>query len=200
MTALIIAGAVLLVLALLSLLKCGVEAAYDESGFWWRLRAGVFRFSLPGKKTAPDAAHETDGKGKVPKPKARPSPDHLRALAALGFRLLKRFFRHLHIDRLRIYFLSAYDDPYDTAMAYGWAGTAMEALTALADGRIRRLELHTELDFDSTQPRLEAHIVLYARLGVLAALAVSALRGYRALHRENKKREKEKNNGKSVDR
>lgn len=203
MTALIIVGAVLLALVLLALLKCGVEAAYDASGFWWRLRVGVFRFAPPKKKKpAPSTVHEAGGKPKAKKPKQRtkPSLDYLRALAALGFRLLKRFFKHLHIDRLRIYFLSAYDDPYDTAMAYGWAGTAMEALTAFADGRIRRLELHTEPDFDSTQPLLEAHIVIYARLGALAALAVSALHGYRALHRENNTSEKEKNNGKSVDR
>lgn len=205
MTALIIVGAVLLALVLLSLLKCGVEAAYDQSGFWWRLRVGFLRFSLPRrKKTAPSSAHKAGGKTKASKAKTKqqtkPSLAYLQALAALGFRLLKRFFRHLHIDRLRIYFLSAYDDPYDTAMAYGWAGTAMEALTDLADGRIRRLELHTELDFDSTQPQLEAQIVIYARLGALVALAVSALHGYRAMRRENKISEKEKKHGKSVDR
>ena len=207
MTALIIVGAVLLALVLLSLLKCGVEVAYDESGFWWRLRVGFLRFSLPRKKeTAPSPAHKAGGKTKAPKAKTKqqtkpkPSLAYLQALAALGFRLLKRFFRHLHIDRLRIYFLSAYDDLYDTAMAYGWAGTAMEALTAFADGRIRRLELHTELDFDSTQPQLEAQIVIYARLGALVALAVSALHGYRAIRRENKISEKEKKHGKSVDR
>lgn len=202
MTALIAAGAVLLALVLLSLVKCGVDAAYSQQGFTWKVWVGPFAV-LSSKKKKDPPGHDRKEPEKSGKPAfgKKPSLAYLRALAELGLRLLKRFFKSLRINCLRFHFRSAFDDPYDTAMAYGWAGMAMESLTAFAAGRIRRLDLHTELDFDSDQPEVDARIVVSARLGRLILLAVSALFGYWSIRRRAKDNlERESKHGKSVDR
>lgn len=201
MTALIVAAAVAAVLALVCLVKCRVEAGYDEGGFRWRVSVGLFTL-------APHERRESMRKNKKSPPKKPeqnahelPSLGALRDLAELALRLLKRFFKRLRIEWLRVYFVSAFDDPYDTAMAYGYAGEAMETVTALSNGRIRKLELHTELDFDAAQPQIEAGVTLSVRLGALLAIAISALFGFLSLKRRWKKQsEKENEHGKSVDR
>lgn len=200
MTALIVAAAVAAVLALVCLVKCRVEAGYDEGGFRWRVSVGFFTL-------APRERRERKGKNKKSPKKPEqsshelPSLGALRDLAELALRLLKRFLGRLRIEWLRVYFVSAFDDPYDTAMAYGYAGEAMEAVAALSNGRIRKLELHTELDFDAAQPQLEAAVTLSVRLGALLAIAISAFFGFLSLKRRWKKQsEKENEHGKSVDR
>lgn len=203
MTALIVVGCVLAAILLLGLIKCRVDASFYEGEFDFRLAVGpvaVHPSRLRKAKKAEEPAKESTGEDEAPQ-KVRKKPDlaYLRALAELALRLLKRFFRVLHIDLLHLYFTSAFDDPYDTAMAYGYAGSAMEAFTAFANGRIRRLELHTEPDFDSVQPRIEVQIILSVRLGFLVFIALSALFGYRAIGRKNHS-EKENEHGKSVDR
>lgn len=203
MTALIVVGCVLAAFLLLGLIKCRVDASFYDGQFDFCLAVGpvaVHPGRLKKAKKEKKPAEESTGEGEMPQ-KARKKPDlaYLRALADLALRLLKRFFRALRIDLLHLYFTSAFDDPYDTAMAYGYAGSAMEALTAFANGRVRRLELHTEPDFDSAQPRVEAQIILSVRLGCLVFIALSALIGYRSIQRKNHS-EKENEHGKSVDR
>lgn len=200
MTALIVVGCVLAALLLLGLIKCRVDASYCDGQFDLRLAVGPVAVHPGRLKKAKKTAAEPTGEGEKPqKEHKKPDLAHLRALAELALWLLKRFFRALRIDLLHFYFTSAFDDPYDTAMAYGYAGSAMEAFAAFANGRVRRLELHTELDFDSAQPRVEAQIILSVRLGCLVFIALSALSGYRAIQRKNHS-EKENEHGKSVDR
>lgn len=201
MTAWIVAGCVALALVLLLLVKCRAEAAYAEAGFVWRLRFGPITIA---PRTGRKRRKKDTDKPKVDKaaPKHRtPDMARLRAMAELALRLLKRFFKHLDIDRLRVHFTAAFDDPYDTAMAYGYAGSAMEAVTALSGGRIRHLDLHTQLDFDSNRPEIDAAVTLSVRLGTLLNLALSALFGLLAIRRKSRKlSEKENEHGKSVDR
>lgn len=200
MTALIVAAAIAAVLALVCLVKCRVEAGYDEGVFGWRVSVGLLTLAPRERRERKEKNKNSPQK---PKQSAHelPSLSALRDLAELALRLLKRFFKCLRIEWLRVYFVSAFDDPYDTAMAYGYAGEAMEAVTALSNGRIRKLELHTELDFDAAQPQIEAGVTLSVRLGALLAIAISALFGFLSLKRRWKKQsEKENEHGKSVDR
>lgn len=198
MTAWIVAAAFVAFLVLLALVKCRAEAAYNEDGFRWRVSLGFItlapREGKPKRGKKPRRAKSAESKTRK-----APDIDQLRAWAALALRLLKRFFKRLRIELLRVHFISAYDDPYDTAMAYGYAGSAMETVTELANGRIGRLDLHTEPDFDAAQPRVDAHVIVFVRVGDLIILAISAWRGYRAVKRRAKK-EKENEHGESVDR
>lgn len=201
MTALIVAGCVLAALLLLGLIKCRAEAGCDESGIWWSVAVGPI--PLAPRQKSERAPKQEKQAGPSPDKNARPRPSlpQLRDLAELALRLLKRFFKRLRIELLRVHFLSAFDDPYDTAMAYGYAGEAMEAMTTLADGRIRHLDLRTELDFDSVQSALTAQIRLTVRLGALFTIAISAFFSFLSLKRRWKKQpEKENEHGKSVDR
>lgn len=196
MTALIVVAAVVAVVVLLGLIRCRAEAAYNENGFAWRVTVGPFTI-------APRAGGREKHKPKKPERETHKTPDMamLRAFFDLGLRLLKRFFKRLKIDLLRVHFTASFDDPYDTAMAYGYAGSAMEAFTAFAAGRIRRLDLHTQPDFDSAQPVIDVRVEMSVRLGSLVQIAISALFGFLSIRRRaEKKLEKENEHGKSVDR
>lgn len=201
MTAWIVAGCAVAALVCLLLVKCRAEAAYAQGEFVWRVRIGPITIApRAGRKERQKDADKPEEDEAAPK--HRP-PDwiRLRAMAELALRLLKRFFKRLDIDRLRVHFTASFDDPYDTAMAYGYAGSAMEAVTALFGGRVRDLDLHAQLDFDAACPVIDAAVTLSVHLGTLLNLALSALFGLLAIRRKSRKlSEKENEHGKSVDR
>ena len=199
MTALFVLGGILVLFGALALIKCSAEASYNENGFRWAVRVGGIVIVPRGKRK--QSGREKEEKPAGEKTRSKPTLDQIRAYADWGLSILKRFLKSLRIDVLRVHFLSASDDPYDTAMAYGYAGTAMEGVTGAANGRIRHLDLHTDLDFDRTEPELDAKIKIFARVGKLAVCALYALCGWRKLKKQFRKSdEKEKEHVQSTDR
>lgn len=199
MTALYILGVIAALIALLCLIPVGAEIRYDEAGFALAVRAGSVSVRIGGR------GQEKEKKPKKQKPEKprEPKPEKprkkgglppfpvLKMLAEHGFRTLGRIVSRLHVDVLKIHFVSAFDDPAAAAMAYGTAGTAMEVLLSLGGGRIRRADLRADVDFDSSTPRLDFMLRLTIRIGGLLGAALrfgfGFLRDYLPYRRQERK-------------
>jgi len=191
--ALYIVGGLLILLFLIAMLSLTAEASFAEGSFAWSIRLCGVRILPRDKK---EKKPEEQDKPKTPKRKR--SFDEIRLYAELFLRLLKRFFKRMKIEHLRIHFLSAFDDPYDTAMAYSYAGLAMETLAGIANGRIRKLELHTDLDFDSEELKLDLYFLASIRLISLLCLLRAFKKGRADI--QNQLTAKEKEHVESTDR
>ncbi len=144
-------------------LRCHLSAALRQGKVSYELR--IWRLRVAGNK-APGR------RSSYPRKK---QPELFISLPA-GRRLLGMLFRHLRLERLRIFFLSAFSDPWETVRAYNMAGLCMTALQELAGEQGARMELRSDLDFDAGQPSLEAALELSAPLWPLSALLWVLLR------------------------
>lgn len=177
MKALIVIGVIVLVLFLFGLIRVGAEAIYDDRGFRLALRIWFLRIILGGrdkpkkekKKKGKNEPDEASGEEK-PK-KKRLSMPLLHCLARRAYEFLCRSIRDRQIDVLKLHFTSAYDDPAVTALAYGVAGTAMDALQRIGRGHIACSDLRADVDFGRSEPQYDFHIGVRFRFGRLLGSA-----------------------------
>lgn len=189
MTGWIILGALLLALALTALLPIAADAVYVGgvlSAFVW---VGRFKKQVFPRKKKPVKPAEVEPVEEEEPPKARAiPPDTLPEFLRLILRILKRFLGILHIDILKLHFTAGSEDPYDAAMMYMAAASAMEAFLGVARGRIREPELLAGTDFEASKPAAEARLKLSARVWSLTVVGVAFLAGYLKIKRHAKKR------------
>lgn len=109
------------------------------------------------------------------KPKPKLDFDTIVALLRMGSHAIRRFFRSFTVNFFQLHYTVACRDPYDTAIQYGMACAAAEALPALAGKRIRVLRRDIEIgaDYTSEEPVIAVHIVLSLQLFRLVHLAVA---------------------------
>ena len=109
------------------------------------------------------------------KPKPKLDFDTVVALLRMGSHAIRRFFRSFTVNFFQLHYTVACRDPYDTAIQYGMACAAAEALPALAGKKIRVLRRDIEIgaDYTSEEPVIAVHIVLSLQLFRLVHLAVA---------------------------
>lgn len=109
------------------------------------------------------------------KPKPKLDFDTIVALLRMGSHAIRRFFRSFTVNFFQLHYTVACRDPYDTAIQYGMACAAAEALPALAGKKIRVLRRDVEIgaDYTSEEPVIAVHIVLSLQLFRLVHLAVA---------------------------
>ena len=109
------------------------------------------------------------------KPKPKLDFDTIVALLRMGSHAIRRFFRSFTVNFFQLHYTVACRDPYDTAIQYGMACAAAEALPALAGKKIRVLRRDIEIgaDYASEEPVIAVHIVLSLQLFRLVHLAVA---------------------------
>lgn len=109
------------------------------------------------------------------KPKPKLDFDTIVALLRMGSHAIRRFFRSFTVNFFQLHYTVACRDPYDTAIQYGMACAAAEALPALAGKKIRvlRRDIKIGADYTSEEPVIAVHIVLSLQLFRLVHLAVA---------------------------
>jgi hypothetical protein len=167
--ALIVIGIIVFVLFLIGLIRVGAEAAYDDQGFRLAVRFGFFRINLGGREKTNKRSHKkaAEPPGEAKPKKKLPSLPLLRSFASRAFELLCRTVRDLRIDVLKLHFTAAFDDPAVTALAYGAAGTAMDALQRIGGEHIVCSDMRADADFDSREPRYDFRVGARMRIGRL---------------------------------
>lgn len=182
MIALFVLGALAAILLLLGVLPISVDLAWREGSFSNDIRIWFYAI---------------EGSGQIP------VGEILELLWEDGLPLLKQALRRIHIDRLRVYFTSAFSDPATTAMAYSMAGTAMQGLLEAAGDRITHAELRADVDFDAQTPtldfRLKLSIRVYQAVYVVLRYGLTALKHFLALMKQYKP-ERTAEHGESSDR
>lgn len=183
MSALQIAGVVLLVLLAVGLIRIGVQVEYSEQGLAVWLRVGVFRIPVfpakrkKAKETKPKAAKTTrPGTGKKGG----------RLKLALDFipvvlDTVRRFFCKLRVDQLEMNLVVWAPDPGDAAMRYGEANALLGSVwqPMLQAFHVKQAHAHVDVDFDATESVL--YIFASLSLTIAQVLALVLVFGGKAL-------------------
>ena len=178
MKALIVIGIIALVLFLIGRIRVGAEVVYDDRGFRLAVRFWCFRIQLgsrekkPGKKQEKKKASDESEEEEIKKEKKRPPLSLLFSAAKHGYRMLCRLVSGLRIDVLKLHFTSAFEDPAVAALAYGAAGTAMDALQRIGGSHIVCSDMRADVDFDGSVPRYDFRIGARLRIGRLLGAAL----------------------------
>ena len=170
MTALTIIGGIALFFVLVGLIPVGADARYVDGVFSLAVRVWLLSIRLGGEKK-PKKEKPKRKKEKADKPSRRKSLPPLAVLksaAKRAFAMLERLVSSLRVELLRLHFTAASPDPADAAETYCAAGLAMDTLLHLGEGRIEKVDLLADVDFDRTEPAVDFRIRLTIRIGRLA--------------------------------
>jgi len=155
-TSLAVAGIVLPILIIIACLPLGLDAFYAPGTF--RLTGYVwfvpFRF---GRKET----REVDkGANWLVKSTKRYFADRhgLQVLLKNGYTILCRLVSRVRVELLMLRFTAAGSDPARGALTYAAAGTALEGLSHVCEGRVSHTDLRAEVDFQRERPMISGRI------------------------------------------
>lgn len=166
----------------------GGELAVDARVLWFNIglipakerkkpaKEKAKREKKPKKEKQPSEAEAKEGKKGLPLGLTK---EQIPQLLKLALSTLDRFRRKFTVNNLMIHFVAAAEDPYNTAMLYGYANAAAGIIEGLA-GRgwdIRRRDIQIAPDFESTECRADAEITVTISLGRILAVLIAAAFG-----------------------
>lgn len=184
----------LALIGLIFFVPYGVDAAYEGGEFSLRVKAGPLRIRLLPKKPLTEKQQERARKKKEKKEAKKKAAEEKKAreeqephgksetikvkekkpldlqlilaLLKMGAHAIRRFFRSFSIDFFKLHAVAAGPDPYNTALEYGAACSAVEALSAQKGGVIRvgRKDIELGADFTADKPTVDVRIVLTLQL------------------------------------
>lgn len=192
----IILGVFLALLALILFIPLGVDLGNEGGQFHLSAKVGPLLIQLlPKTEKKPKKPKEEKKKKKKkaesdeekePKPKKKRSlpfnRDELLELVRVVLRGIGKFGRAWHVDRFLLHYMAGGDDPYDTAMTYGWVNAALSSLSPLCQKRFRVKDcsVWTDVDFSADKSLVElglAMTITFWRLnGVINSLLFGALK------------------------
>ena len=173
MIALKILMLVLALLALLLTVRVGGDIAYDAGGL--RVYARVSRFTVclyPTKKEkAPKKRKKT--KSRTAK-KGKPDITEDEVLDALGaaVRAVKKL--RFRLGKLKLHFLSAFDDPYKTAIVYGYAEALLHGLGL---PQLKQSDIQLGMDFEGDTCQVDGYLSVTIRIYYIIKLCLCLLWG-----------------------
>ncbi len=202
---------ILIVLSVFLLIPVGVNVGYDGSSLTLHARIGLISLKiLPHKKKrkkpkkAKPKKVETEIQEKpVKKQRKKKSAigkDDIFALIKMGLKALGSFRRHLSIDYLRLHYTFASDDPFKTALGYGYGCAAMGSITPLVESafNIKERDFSTSVDFLAEKPFFDfwitTSIQIWEILYIAAAFGIDFLK-----HKHRQKKIDKLNNSQTQD-
>lgn len=163
---------VLAVLILLLTVRIGGDIGYDARGL--RVYARISRLTVclypSGKEKKPKQ------KKSKPKTKKRGKPDIteeevLDALSVAVRSVKKLRFR---LYKLKLHFVSAFDDPYQTAIVYGYAEALLNGLGLAA---LKQSDIRLGMDFEKEDCDVDGYLSVTIRIYYIMKLLVCLLWG-----------------------
>lgn len=184
MIALKILMIVLALLALLLTVRIGADIGYDEKGL--RVYARVSRFTLC---LYPAAKKHTPKKAKKQKPKTKKSEKlnitEDEALDAIGAAVCSVKKLRFRLRRLKLHFVSAFDDPYKTAIVYGY-GEAL--INGLGLPQLKQSDIRLGMDFEKDACEIDGYLSVTIRIYYIIKLLVCLAMGLIPIWRRRRKR------------
>ena len=152
MTALVI---IVAVLVLIALLRFGLIAEYNDEGFKLWAKIGFVKFELI--KDSEEKRKKKKDKKKVSSVNIKPGSlsDFMIILKSIK-NMLGRVKRRLLIRYLTLYYVSAGDDPANTALMFGASHAAFNTIMPVLERifRIKRRDLRASYDFESKEQKI----------------------------------------------
>lgn len=192
MLALKIIGIIVAIIALIMLIPVGADISYIGGQFGLSAKmCGVLLQLFPKPEVDPDAPKKPkkpkkEKKKKEPKPteagEAEKKPkkklklsftkEEIFSLVKKVLRRFGRFGRKFRVDRFLLHYTAAGDDPYDTAVTYGYINAALSALAPMCRERfnVRDCDVWTNIDFSKEKLELDFAVAFSIRIGAFFGL------------------------------
>ena len=177
-------GLVILLILLVSLVRVGIDAeyiggslkasakvcgklieVYPNSPLFEKLK-NRHKKEKPKEEAPPPA--ETRPKEEKPKKrlKLNLSRDELLALAKKALHGVGHILT-IRVDRFMLHYTAAGDDPYDTALIYGYVNGALSSLAPLCRKKfkVRNADVRTDVDFTADSMSVDFAIAVTMRIG-----------------------------------
>ena len=189
MTLLVIAA----VLFLIGCIPVGGDVRYGEGGLTVKAKIGLLRLQLL-PKTKKKQKKQKKAAAKKPKKPAEPKPkgDEKRSIQLGGIDGILQILelvsdtlgdlrRKLRVDALMLHVTFNGSDPAQAAMNYGRAWAVIGAVTPTLERLfvIKKRDIQPILDYNETEMKAEAHLILTITIGRILSLACKA--GFRGL-------------------
>lgn len=163
---------VLAVLALMLTVRVGADVSYDETGLRVYVRISRFTICLfPSKK-------EKQPKKKKPKRKTKKkgkldvTEEEVLDALSVAVRSVKKLRFRLY--KLKLHFVSAFDDPYKTAIVYGYAEALLYGLGLPA---LKQSDIQLGMDFEKEACDIDGYLSVTIRIYYIVKLVVSLIVG-----------------------
>ena len=158
MLALKIIGIIVAVIAAIMLIPVGADIAYEGGSFSLSAKVcGVLLQLFP-----------------------RP-PDEILSLVKKVLKKFGRFNRKFKVDRFLLHYTAAGDDPYNTAVTFGYVNAALSSLAPLCRERfdVKDCDVRTDIDFAKDSMEIDFGLAFSIRIGaffgLIFGIAFSAL-------------------------
>ena len=170
------------VLWLLSRVRLGGDARYQEGVFSLRVCLGPVKISVfPAKKTGKTKAKKEKKPAKPKKKQDKPEAEKPKRklppvgdLLMLGLEAAGALKRKIRIDELTLHLTWASEDPAETAQGFGKANALLGMIWPLIDQNfhVKKHDLGVAVDFDRTRPEIFACGRLTLTVGQLVSFGV----------------------------
>ena len=167
-------GLVILLILLVSLVRVGIDAeyiggnlieVYPNSPLLEKLK-NRHKKEKPKEEAPPPA--ETQPKEEKPKKRLNLnfSRDEMLALAKKALHGVGHILT-IRVDRFMLHYTAAGDDPYDTALIYGYVNGALSSLAPLCRKKfkVRDADVRTDVDFTADSMSVDFVIAVTMRIG-----------------------------------
>ena len=176
---------VLIVVVLIVLLLCvpvGADVGYAGDQLTLKVRVGPLTVTLfpkkpgkdkPKKKPKKDTAQEAESQPKEKqKRKLDVTKEEIWSAVQVVFRSVKKL--RFRLNRIKIHFISAFPDPYHTAMVYGYTNAAVDALGLTMR---KGTDIQLGADFSKDKPVIDVYCSVTIRILYIMKLVFSVLLG-----------------------
>ena len=183
MLALKIIGVIVLIIAALMLIPIGADIGYEGGQF--RLAAKVCGVQLqlipkpPADETAPKKEKKPKKQKKKPEPEATGdappkkklslsfNKDEILSLVKKALKHFGRFGRKFRVDRFLLHYTAAGDDPYKTAVTFGYVNAALSSLAPICAQRfdVKDCDVRTDIDFGRDKTEIDFGTAFSIRIG-----------------------------------
>lgn len=191
MKVLLVLALIAAALALVSLIRIGIQVLYEPSGLTLRLKLGPIRLTLlPRKEKKRPKKKKREPETGAAEEDKRDMLGQIRRGLPLIAETAGRLKRKVRLDRIYLDVTAAASDPAGAALAFGGVNAAVGMIWPLVEQNfnVRDRRIRTRVDFEATQPTANLDAAATLTIGQAVVLALwLAPRLPRALGMERKK-------------
>ena len=201
----IILGVIVFLIVVLMLIPVGADIGYEGGELRVSAKVDGMSMQLIPKKPVDETKPKKEKKPKKPKKEKPPEEqtdkpkkklslnfnrDELFGLVKAALKGFGKFGRKLKVDRFLLHYVAAGEDPYNTAMTYGYVNASLSALAPLCANRftVRDCSVRTDVDFTAEKMSLDIGIAMTIKIGQIFGVVNTILFGALGILIKNKTR------------